>query len=239
MADFSTDEMIGFAFFGYNALSSMGKMQVTNIVVNGTVDLDDVDGDGYGIAVDCDDSDASVYPGALEICNGIDEDCDGGVDEVGVEITPTGEIVLCRHEEITLSATTGLDSYLWYKNGSAIPTETGSTIVTDKPGYYQVEVTKDLCVGMSEVQAVAVVDNPFANIYYPEGLDLCADDSLKLKVSYGADYSYQWYHDGIEMPFADNYKMVALAAGDYWCTITTYYGCARTTDTLTVYNSGE
>ncbi|MBC8173698.1 MAG: T9SS type A sorting domain-containing protein, partial [Chitinophagales bacterium] len=69
--------------------------------------------------------------------------------------------------------------------------------------------------------------------------DLCADDSLKLKVSYGADYSYQWYHDGIEMPFTDNYKMVALAAGYYWCTITTYYGCARTTDTLTVYNSGE
>jgi len=47
----------------------------------------DADGDGYfaepgcGTPVDCDDSDPSVYPGALEVCNdGKDNDCDGLVD---------------------------------------------------------------------------------------------------------------------------------------------------------------
>ncbi len=42
----------------------------------------DVDGDGYTVAAgDCDDSSASVHPGATETCNSIDDDCDGSVDE--------------------------------------------------------------------------------------------------------------------------------------------------------------
>ena len=43
---------------------------------------DDVDGDGVTVeAGDCDDRRVSVYPGAVELCNGLDDDCDGDVDE--------------------------------------------------------------------------------------------------------------------------------------------------------------
>jgi len=41
----------------------------------------DKDKDGFDNCEDCDDSDASVYPGALEVCDGKDNDCDGEVDE--------------------------------------------------------------------------------------------------------------------------------------------------------------
>ena len=40
----------------------------------------DADGDGYDAGTDCDDADASAYPGAEEVCDGIDNDCDGEID---------------------------------------------------------------------------------------------------------------------------------------------------------------
>lgn len=42
----------------------------------------DMDEDGFNLLDgDCDDSRASTYPGALETCNGIDDNCDGTTDE--------------------------------------------------------------------------------------------------------------------------------------------------------------
>jgi len=53
----------------------------------------DADQDGYylegqtcGTEADCDDTDAEINPGATEVCNGVDDDCDGEVDE-GVKLT--------------------------------------------------------------------------------------------------------------------------------------------------------
>ena len=40
----------------------------------------DNDGDGFIAFVDCDDNNAAVNPGATEICDGIDNDCNGAID---------------------------------------------------------------------------------------------------------------------------------------------------------------
>jgi hypothetical protein len=41
----------------------------------------DRDGDGFRACEECDDSHRWAYPGADELCNGEDDDCDGAVDE--------------------------------------------------------------------------------------------------------------------------------------------------------------
>jgi len=41
----------------------------------------DDDGDGFTTADDCDDDDDDVFPGAEEVCNEVDDDCDGLIDD--------------------------------------------------------------------------------------------------------------------------------------------------------------
>ena len=52
------------------------------VVLAGCPDTgEDNDYDGFNELVDCNDADASVYPGHPELCDGQDNDCDGLIDE--------------------------------------------------------------------------------------------------------------------------------------------------------------
>ncbi len=43
----------------------------------------DADGDGVLVGDDCNDTDPLVFPGAVESCNGVDDDCNGAIDDIG------------------------------------------------------------------------------------------------------------------------------------------------------------
>ncbi len=48
---------------------------------DGNLVLVDADGDGAFCETDCDDGNQDVFPGALETCDGVDNDCDAAIDE--------------------------------------------------------------------------------------------------------------------------------------------------------------
>ena len=47
----------------------------------------DNDGDGFALDVDCNDNNGDIFPGAEELCDGIDNDCNGEVDGPGCDCT--------------------------------------------------------------------------------------------------------------------------------------------------------
>lgn len=82
-----------------SGITSFGEFQIAEIGCDAVTYYRDQDSDGYGNiadvvnscipvagyvlnSLDCNDTNAQIKPGAVEICgNGIDEDCDGQVDE--------------------------------------------------------------------------------------------------------------------------------------------------------------
>lgn len=252
-----------------DAAVNPGAAEVCNEVdddCNGTIDdgltlfeyFIDADGDGYGNPSesiltcfaapdgfvdngnDCNDANADINPAASEICNAIDDNCDGFVDEgidLSIAINPTGDIILCKPDDVTLEATAGFTSYQWYKNGSPLAGATAATYTTNKPAFYQVEGFTGTCTsGLSAVQAVAVVESPNANISTPDGNNLCVVNPALIKASFGDLYTYVWYKDGVEIAGASSFQYEATETGDYYCVITNENNCTRTTATISIIN---
>jgi hypothetical protein len=92
----------------------------------------DADGDGYADEAcggsDCDDTDAAINPGAAEAHDGVDQDCDGLVDEGAL---PSEALIIT---EIMKNPAMVLDSAgEWFEvyNNTAVPMDLYGMVVTD------------------------------------------------------------------------------------------------------------
>jgi len=76
----------------------------------------DDDGDGVNACDDCNDANMNTFPGAPELCDGEDNDCDGETDENGVCTTTTSTTTTST---TTTSTTTTLPGCAAFTCGSA------------------------------------------------------------------------------------------------------------------------
>ncbi|MBK8343484.1 MAG: putative metal-binding motif-containing protein [Bacteroidetes bacterium] len=78
-----------------------------------------------------------MYPGAIELCNLIDDNCNGtSNDNAAVAIiAPAGATSVCKGSSLIINANTGIGyTYQWIRNGANLAGATSATYNVTKIG---------------------------------------------------------------------------------------------------------
>ena len=107
----------------------------------------DIDGDGDPNATDCLPMDATVYHGAVEVCDGKDQDCDGVSDDAGPGTTGTAPVADDGDPCTTDLCQAGKPTYLPTSGLPCVPSTPCGTAGVCSVGVCSVTETKDCSDG--------------------------------------------------------------------------------------------
>lgn len=173
-----------------------------------------------------------------EICNAIDDNCNGLTDDGVIETISINTVDLttfCQGGSATLTATHTGTSLQWKKNGASIPGATGETYIVTTKGNYSCVTGSDCATAESTPIFINVNKNPNANITAAGATTFCVGGSVVLNANAGAGLSYQWFKNAVEIPGATSISYTATVAGIYKCkVIKTASGCFKMSNGITV-----
>lgn len=229
----------------YNGVAGKSVITVTGAT---TTWFEDADGDTYGNPgvsqesstqpvgyvdndLDCDDTNSSINPDAIEVNDGVDNDCDGQVDET--TSSSTAEIVFSREEQLMLvnpdgTGLTGLPIFAgsqpdFSPDGSRIAFTvlqdpattrihvvgvdgTGETTLTTSGTYLDPDWSPD----GSRIAFTRVDENGFFDIFVMD-----SDGGNVTQVTFDVNYRQpDWSPDGSKLVVVQNMQLAVLNAAD-------------------------
>lgn len=173
-----------------------------------------------------------------EICNGIDDNCNGTTDEgitETISISAAGATTFCQGGSVTLNSIYSGASVQWKKNGTNIPGATFSSCVVNKSGNYTAVTTSACGSATSNTITVTVNKNPPASITPGGPTTFCTGGSVVLTANAGGGLMYQWYKGASAIAGATSINYTATTAGTYKCRVTkAATGCFKNSNAIMV-----
>lgn len=173
-----------------------------------------------------------------ELCNTLDDDCDGLIDEEVIEdiiINNLGSTTVCQGLSVSLVAEFTGDILQWFRNGSPIAGATGMYYDATNSGNYTCTTYSDCDTATSNTITVTVNKNPKAKIVAGGPTTFCVGDFVYLNELPTAGCSYQWQKDGANIPGATLNTYVATTTGIYRCVVTKIAtGCFKSSNNIGV-----
>ena len=198
----------GSIYWDYSAIASSAGDGIGDVCDNCPAvfnpDQTDADSDNYGAACDCDDNDSLSYPGAEEICDGKDNNCDG-VTDVPDTIAPT--------TTLELSGTAGNNG--WYRSDVTAIISANDTGSQCNSGVAKTEYSFDNASWFEYTEPLLLSDEGLITIYYRSidaagNMETTKEELIKIDKTAPAisatrspdPNSYHWNNTNVTIHFA-------------------------------------
>jgi hypothetical protein len=196
---------------------------------------------GYASSLaDCDDEQPSVFPGTVDICNGIDDNCNAAIDENQLYpvATVSGSTEICMYDTLLLTAlpdTLGL-AFQWTLNNTAIVGATNNQYLCTEGGDYAVMVSNGICMATSSIKVITVHSPPVVTVTPSDTSHLCKGTTMVLTANAGTGLTYQWHKNNLPISgkVKTTYTVPKNDAGSYSVSVTDGFGCSDTSDAAIV-----
>ena len=151
-------------------------------------------------------------------------------------ISITGDNHLfCKGDSLQIkSYDTGLNTYIWYKDGDSLISVTSPSIYFNEEGAYSTEIINEHnCSVHSDTFELVEISPPVLEQWFDDELTgICEGESSEIRLSNHGQTEYHWFYNYVSIPDHDSPVLYAEEEGVYYASLVTEGVCFTQSDTF-------